>query len=284
MRALLALALVGCGPNLQTLASKRHYREAVCAANDGSGDDRAFVRRALTKDADPHIHVEVVRHDQLARALAGASSGERDRIAGRAQFVRVQLRTHVVPVDGLDASVDLVEPGGGSLGHPATWEQLAEVTGEKLPPKQTHSSYLHGGTLLRGAAAFFTLGLSLPFTTFRRRSYETDAPDEAYLMSAPLAHALRDATAYGGGCRAVPSRSTGHGLACTWYLAIDPADRQREVALSVSLAYRSARKTEGHCAVRETQTIKLGRIDALAQRTTKTFGPRMRALRDFTIE
>ncbi len=285
--ALILAFATGCGPQLQTLASQHHYREAVCAAADGSGDDRDFVRRALVGDLNPQLHVEVVRPDQLDRALAGR--GDLDRITGRVRFVRVRLETNVLPVDDLDADITFTS-NGVVVAAPIEWSTLAAITEEKLPPQETYSTYAHSGTAWRGLAAFFTLGMSLPFTTFRKRSYSADAPLPVYERTAPAAFRLRAAMLDGHGCRHSLARTSGNGLTCTWYAALDPATAG-PIQLDLTLAYSAQRvrhrdswRTQDGCRVTHPIAIQLGEIRTLEARTTRTFGPRMRPLRELTLD
>ena len=285
--ALLLAFATGCGPQLETLASQHHYREAVCAAADGSSDDRAFVRRTLVADLNPQLHVDVVRPDQIDRALGGR--GDLDRITGRARFVRVRLETNVLPVDDLDANIAFTSKGV-VVGAPIEWSTLAAITDERLPLQETYSTYAHRGTAWRGVAAFFTLGMSLPFTTFRTRTYFTDAPLPVYERTAPAAFRLRAAMLEGRGCRDAPSLSSGHGVTCTWYAALD-RKTAGPIQLDLSLAYASKRapgrgswRSPETCRVSHTIAIPLGTVRDLETRTTKTFGSRTRALRELTLE
>jgi hypothetical protein len=289
MRVLGLLALVGCGPSLTTLTKHHHYREAVCAAEDGSNDDRDHVRRALARDADVHVHVALI--DEVH--LSGVIGPHARELSRRMQLARIQLTTNTLPIDELSGSVDMLGDGK-PLTSAVTWETLAAATGEKLPPKRTDSTYLTGGNFLRGVGVFFTFGMSLPFTRFRPQSYEVDAPHHEYERMAPLSTALQDAM-HPRGCSPRRGRGGGIGLACTFYVAIDPTASDRDVRLEVEVAYLAKRDRRNEydwrderCRVQQRASIPLGRLRELDLRIARMFGPherpRMRVLRELTFD
>lgn len=272
------IVVVGCGPRLETLTSQHHYREAVCAAADGSSGDRAYVGGALIRDLDPSVHVEVIERAHLAHALD--QRGDPDEISRRARFVRVRLESNVIPVDDVDAGIAFTA-GGRTVGAPVTWPILAMITGERLPPQVPYSTYAHRGTYAKLLLAFVTGGVSLLYVPFRRRSYLEDAPRSEYLKVAPAASALRDAM-QPDRCTSLPGRD-GLGMSCTWYAAIDPSV-EGPLELELAVAYAARRVThDPACRLQRSYTIPLGDARELATRMPRTFGPRMRPLRELTL-
>src|SRR5688572_19465624 len=87
--------LAGCGPSLSGLVREKHYREAVCAAHDGSDSDKRAVARALGVDAGLYVHVHVVPKEEL-RAILGDAT---DKVSARAQLARVRVQSNRLPVD-----------------------------------------------------------------------------------------------------------------------------------------------------------------------------------------
>jgi hypothetical protein len=279
MRALAWLVLAACGPQLDRLVEQRHYREAICAASDGSAEDRDVVKRALAADAGVLVHVEMIRAEHLW-PLLGSST---DDVMQRARFARVRVQSNQLPVDDIDIDVAFLhdrEPA--SL--PISWTSLASATAERLPDKRTRRTYNHPGTYLKAIGALFTFGLSLALID--ERTVEVDAPDSAYRGTAPRAHALRHAMLEARSCAERPAfhgRATG--VSCEWYVAIDPAP-QRELSLEVTVRYAAAREQRhgsDRCRLAETSTIRLGPAADLDAKTSWLFGPRMRELSRLTI-
>ncbi len=137
--------------------------------------------------------------------------------------------------------------------------------------------------------AFFTFGMSLPFTRFTKRTYTTEAPAAVYERTAPAAYRLRTAMDGGGGCRRAPARTRGTGVSCTWYAALDPT-ATGPVQLEVTLAFTANRvestrwRSSNTCRVSRTTTIRFGPLHDLEARTTRTFGTSLRPLRELTFE
>jgi hypothetical protein len=274
-RAVIAIAVAsGCAPRLSELVDDHHYREAVCAAHDGGSEERSVVTRAIARDARAQLHVEIVHATHLERVL-----GPDDPVSAVGRFARVRLQIDAIPVDDLVATIALRDANGGVAAVPVDWTVLAALTGETLPPAVTYSTYLHAGTFWRALGAVFSLGMSLPFTTFREREVSVQAPDEHYRARAPRAHALFHAMP-AGGCTLARSRlgTASKGLSCEWFVAI-VATPSRLVHLDVTLTYSAKRaRGDAECAVAGRSTIALGRVDDLALAVSRRFGARTRPL------
>jgi hypothetical protein len=280
MRALAIIALCGCGPNLHALAEHRHYREAICAARDGSSGDRDEIGAALDADAGLVVHVQAVSPTQLA-ALLGNDAAP---IAERARFVRVEVQTSSLPVDGLTLGTEL-DDGATPIASRVNWESLARITGETLPPKTRDTTYLTNGNVVRGLGAFLTLGLAPLATAVMGSSYfkpgvvEVDAPDAEYKERAPRAHTLyhamedRDCTHTG------PLSRDATGARCTWFFAMD-RDVRAAAELKVIVRY-SATRADDHdppCIVERVRRISLGHAADLDTTVEQMFGSQMRTL------
>ncbi|MBA3540030.1 MAG: hypothetical protein H0T79_10410, partial [Deltaproteobacteria bacterium] len=228
-------------------------------------------------------HVEMVRAEHLERLLGSAT----DDVNRRARFARVRVQTNVLPVDEVRPRIALSHADRSRAGTPITWSALAAATHERLPPQVTRSTYMHLGTIAKAVGAFFTLGMSLPFTTFTTRQVLVDAPDEAYLALAPLAHALHTAMQRSQPCSIIPAREGGGvGAACEWFVMLDPDPRA--VQLDVTLTYVAQRNHQRYappksCVLEATASIELGRVDELDARTAQLFGLRTRTLGQLAI-
>jgi len=275
--------LAGCGPSLGGLVEAKHYREAICAAHDGGEDARTEVGRALDKDADLQVHVHVVSEEELRPVLGEATSG----VLARGRLVRVLAESNVLPVDALGIEASFVTEGGLVAGLSASWETLAWVTQEKLPPRRREETYATPGNVLRGGAAVLTLGLSLLFTEFEPGSVEVDASPSEFARMAPLATRLRITTERGG-CHSptLPalSSATGAGQRCTFYFVLDDVSRA-PVFLDIKARYRAMRhnaeslsEPDRQCAVERTFQVPLGPPAGIEEVARKKFGPRMRGL------
>lgn len=272
-RAILVVAMAGCAPQLSQLVEHHHYREAVCAAHDGSASDRTRVSRSIARDANAHLHVEMVQPPHLENVL-----GPGDTLNAVARFARVRLQLDVIPVDRVDATIELRDAKGERAAVPVAPMTLATMTGEPLPLPIQHATYLHSGTFWRVLGAVATVGLSLPFTRFTQRVYAVEPPGEAYRAEAPRAYELWLAMP-NRGCTVVPSRigTKSQGLSCEWFIAI-LALPATSVKLDVTLAYSANRLRGDACDLSETTSIPLGRVDELALVTSRRFGARMRRL------
>jgi hypothetical protein len=226
--ALLSLAIVGCGPSATTLVAEKHYREALC-----SESDRAFVAKALWEDTNAHLHLHVVTAEEMASLIGDQPTSS---IRERARIVRLTLETNRLPVDGMRVSI---------TGEPAvittpTWDRLAQLTHETLPPMEKRTTSLTGRNIINVGAIFFTGGLwLLTDPRWSEREYYVEPSSEKYRAQAPLAFALRDATSVGGACSgstASANEEAPVGLFCTTYLVIDRVDPQ-PVDLVLSFEY-----------------------------------------------
>jgi hypothetical protein len=265
---------------VRSLVTKRHYREAVCAAHDGSDRDRALVGRALDADAGLLAHVQVVTDDELRAALGPGLSTD----AVRGELVRVVAQSDLLPLDALDLSVAFTAEGGRAAALPATWETLAWATREALPPHRTTQTYLTGGNVLRGAAAFFTLGFSLLFSDFRPDAVAVEAPLSEYERLAPIATRLH-ATTERARC-SNHSFSAGAGQRCEWYFVLDAVSRD-PVTMELTVRYTARRaggsETEPEsCALTRSFRMQLGPPAEIVAQTRARFGDTARPVTELT--
>ncbi|UQA55425.1 hypothetical protein [Polyangium aurulentum] len=277
------LLVAGCGPSLGGLIEAKHYREAICAATDGTEGARAEVASALDKDADLQVHVHVVTAEELQPVLGSAT----EKVIERGRLARVMVDSNVLPVDTLEIEASFVTDGGFVAGLDAGWEALAWVTQEKLPGRHREETYATPGNLLRGGAAVLTLGLSLLFTDFQPGMVEVDAPPSEFARMAPLATRLR-ATTERGGCKSAampaPSSAAGAGQRCTFYFVLDNVSRM-PVLLELKARYAATRHnaeslayTHRECAVERTFRVPLGPPAGIEEAARRKFGTRMRAV------
>jgi hypothetical protein len=273
--AALCFAWTGCGPSVRQLVADKHYREAICAADGGGRDTRMLVEEALWSDLDLHLHLQPVPDEALARVVGDDAA----RISDRALFVRILLRTNVVPVDGLQLKASLEREEGTSGGAAVSWEALSWATGEPLPPKQEYETYATAANVRRGLAAIPTFGLSLLFSPFQRERRIGDAPLEVHRRTAPLATRLHGEMAYHGCRELAPPGSAGLGKACTGFLVVDrsvdePLSVRVELTVGAEKEPRRLRH-EGRCTVSRTIRIPVGRPAELAKGEGAASGRRM---------
>src|SRR5262245_21052689 len=102
------LTIGGCGPNLQSLVRAKHYREAICAGEEGNDGDRNLVGQALDKDADLLLHMHVVSNDELRPVLGDKT----DAAMSRARLVRVNMQSNVLPLDRMEIDGHFVTQDG----------------------------------------------------------------------------------------------------------------------------------------------------------------------------
>lgn len=279
--ALLLLA-VGCGPSLKELLPSKHYREAVCYARDGSERDRGEVQKALMADADMTLHVHALTPDELRGVLGDAT----DAFTARTTIARVRVQTNALPVDGLDVVAAVASDG--TKAEPVTWDSLASVTKEPLPPHRQEKSYATVGN----AIAVLTFGLSLLFGVGGdSRTVDVDAPHEDYARMAPRATALHDALR-SAGCSAVPSSKATIGRACEGYFLIDTT-RDAPVRLEIAVRYVAKREgaqvddmqvpePEKRCELTAQSAVPLGRSRDLGRGTLAMFGKGPRRLAEIS--
>jgi hypothetical protein len=285
MRSLaFVIAATGCGPSLHALAEHRHYREAICGAHDGSSDDRREVGAALDADAEIAVHAHAITTRQLAGVVGDAA----EPIAERTRFVRVEVQTNALPVDGLEVATQL-DDGYTPIASPVDWDALARTTSESLPRKRTTTTSVTGGNVLRVLGAIATAGLAPlgaavighPFT-FDERTIEVDAPDDDYARVAPHAHALFHAMEGGCGPTGPMLSRQAIGTRCTWFFAMDRGLRA-PAEIRLTIRYRAAREVGEHpgqppCEVERVQRISLGRTGELDATFEREFGSRMHTL------
>lgn len=265
------LVVAGCGPQLDQLVAKRHYREAICAAHDGSAGDRDAVQRALAADARALVHVDMMRTEQLARVVGDAA----EAVTRRARFARIRVRTDVLPVDDLEVAAAFTRGGRELASVPVNWSSLAAATGEPLPPQVARTTYAHPGTTLKVLGAVLTAGALLPFIRFDQREILVDAPRSEYDKLAPRASALLDAMAEYRFC----VEGSARGISCSWFVAIGGIDPSARIQLDVMLRYRAKRtRYPDACTVEQTISIPLGRVAELDATTARIFGSQMRPL------
>lgn len=293
MKPMIAIVLAtlafacGCGGALPAAVSAKHYREAICGAYDGSDSDKAFVADALATDADVYVHVHVVTQEELA-AIVPTGAGP---IHQRAHFVRVIVRSNELPVDGLELTGGFRGRGKEVVAAPIDWKSIAWVTDEKLPPKREAQTSVTFGNIGRVALAGLTLGLSLPFTQFDRRTIMIDAPYEEYKRTAPKTTALVDAFSRRGGCRATTLIEKGGGFAgqhCEGWFVVERTSTEA-VQLHVTSTYTSKRigvptsapDEERICTVKSDRAVDLGAasdLETTAQRVWAGPGRSIEAL------
>lgn len=268
--------LAGCGPSVHGLVQAKHYREAVCAAQDGTADDQDLVARALDKDADIYVHVHTVSENELQPILGldTLTALERGRI------VRVSLQSNILPLDNLELSAKFTTANGKTSGVPADWPTLAWLTHEKLPPKRKAETYVTGENFLKSLGVLFTAGFSLLFTNFHPATYEIDAQPWEFKQSAPKAYALHETTQQGGCSK--HRASAGAGKKCAFYFILDTVSKE-PVSLQIDVNYISMRKTsksEGErCVVPRSATVPLGKPQEIEKISRERFGDRMQPVR-----
>ncbi len=269
----------GCGPNLQSLVQAKHYREAICAAQDGDTEDRRMVGRALDKDADLHLHVHVVSKDELQPVLGYATNAT----IARGRILRVGMQSNVLPIDSLELQGTFVTDAGRTAGLVADWSTLALITNEKLPPNRVEQTYATGENFLKGGAAILTGGLSLLFTNFHQGNVEVQAPYSEFVRLAPHASALHNTTATAG-CTAIGA-ADGAGRKCVWYFVLDNISRT-PVAFELETSYVSLRQTgkqspdvEEKCLVKRPIRISLGKPEDIEKTSRDLFGDKMQSVR-----
>lgn len=278
LAALACASAIGCGGSLPAAVSAKHYREAICGAFDGSDSDRAFVADALASDADVFVYAHVVTGEELATILPADAA----KVHARAHFVRVVVQSNELPVDGLELFGGFRGRGKEVVAAPIDWTSMAWVTDEKLPPKHAETTSITAGNIGRIALAGLTMGLSLPFTSFDRRTIMVDAPHAEYERMAPKATALVDAFSGRGGCRLTTLVERGGGLTgqrCEGWFVIERAN-PASIELHVATTYTSkrigvdstARDEDRICTVKSDRALDLGSAIEL-QRTVASLWP-----------
>lgn len=279
------LALSGCGPSVAGLVKDRHYKEAICAGQEGSWSTREMVGRALDADAALLIHAHVASADELRAVLGGST----DQVLERARLVRVSAQSNVLPIDALGIHAAFMTGRGQRAAVIANWTTLAWLTQEKLPPKRVEETYVTGENVLKGGAAVLTLGLSLLFTDFEPGYVEVDAPLSEFERIAPLASRLHRTTERGG-CLDITLSASGAGQRCTWYFLVDNISRA-PVSLELTTRYvaqrvgiESGTTEELTCVIERRYEFALGPPPGMEAVVKESFGGEMRFVRDVMRE
>lgn len=277
------LTLGGCGPSLKSLVDAKHYREAICAGQEGNEGDQNLVGQALDKDADLLVHIHVVSTDDLRPVL-----GEKTEAAAkRAKLVRVNVQSNVLPIDKMELNGTFVADTGRIAAVTADWLSLALMTNESLPKQRVQQTYLTGENFLKGGAAFFTLGWSLLFTNFNPGSVLVDAPLSEYMSMAPHAAALHRA-AGDNGCGSL-GIGDGAGRRCTWNFVLDNVS-SLPVGFNLETRYISTRqRTKPYpeevktCALVRRVHVPLGSPQEIEKIVREKFGEQMVPVRNVAI-
>jgi len=218
------LGLTACGPNLQSLVSHRHYREAICAT-EGDAAQRD-VARAIGDDADLHFHLHRVTEAELRDVLPE----ETPVVLSRGDLVRLRVVSQGLPIDGYALTAQLEDRRGAGEAELASWASLAKLTGEKLPGRHVDKTYATGRNVLLGLGTLLTAGLPLLFTggSYFKPGYVSVAPGHSeYSRVAPLTTKLHDAIAFNG-CEPRDAVDGGHVHArCDAYFVVSNLDRGR---------------------------------------------------------
>jgi hypothetical protein len=276
MLTTLALATVACGPSVRPLVEARHYREAVCAANDGV--EPALVRSALARDSAIAVHAQRVNHGQLD-ALEARLPGDPPVSVS---LLRIDAQSNALPLDGLELEVSVAGRSSGVIARPATFERFVELTRERLPPHHTTLSWWNEANSLRGLAALATGGVSLLFAPFRQEA--VSIPPSAYELAraAPRATALLALT-NGAGCRAHVDGV--RGARCRWYwLVVAAPDAEVELSLSAraSADRTERRRDEDRCSLTVRAEVSLGPARRLGATLDRMFDGRALPLVELT--
>lgn len=274
-----SLFLTGCGPSIHSLVQAKHYREAVCAAQDGTADDLESVARALDKDADVYVHVHTVSEPELQSVLGLDAPGALDR--GR--IVRIGLQSNILPLDDIELEAKLVTTDGKTAGVAADWPTLAWLTHEKLPAKRTTETYVTADNFLKSVGVLFTAGLILLFTDFHPATYQVDAPLWEFKQLAPRAYAIHETTQKGG-CSNLDA-SKGAGKKCTFYFILDSVSKV-PVSVQIDARYVSMRQTKtstednkDRCIVPRSAKLLIGTPQEFEKVTRERFGDQMQSVR-----
>lgn len=286
-RALIPLALLvgllggpsGCAPRVATLVQHKHYREAICAAHDGGARRRGLVSDALAQDTELYLHVHRMDRAELETIVGDAAAAA--AVLERVHLVRITARTNSLPLD--DLGLDLTVRGDrmGAAAAPVSWETLSVATGEPVPSPQQYATYATVGNVLRALGVVFTVGVSLRFTRFRRRTFTRAASwgehERQMPVAARLMRALEHTHCEGAGLSASAGDA---GLRCTGYFVFD---RSPHASWSLTLAQTYVANGDASCSHRRISTVELGRAEEWSER----FGSSMRridALPSKTVE
>ena len=276
MLGMVCLGAIGCAPRLSALVEHKHYREAICAADDGGQRARQRVAEALVADTDTYVHVQ--RLDGRELVALGVGPELAYEVLSRVNLVRIVVRTNTLPVDELSLEVTVQGEDMGAAAAPVGWETLAVATGEQVPAAQQVRSYATIGNVLRGVGVVMTGGLSLKYTNFQPRLRTLPATLDVYMRDMPRAAALLEALppihCEGIGLRA---NELGGGQRCTGYFVFDRSPAT-QWTLTVAQTYVATREVAGGgaCSHQRTTSAAIG----ASEEWSAVFGPRMRRLEE----
>lgn len=283
--AAIAVSTLACGPSVRALVADRHYREAVCAADEGR--EAELVGRALDSDANIVLHAQVIDGAEVRAALSGPEVrsgrvGLTGRDDGDAVLLRISAQSDTLPIDTIELSVIAGALDGRAVALGTSWGALAWATGEPLPPRRLVDTYITGANALRAGAALMTAGLSLLFTRFRSETVSADPLPADYERVAPRASRLHALTSRAG-CFPHESGAAG-GVRCEWFF-VYASRSDAPLAVVLTARYAADRTDPEHtlrsvCAVTRRAHFTLGARATLAADLDARFGPRSRALRE----
>jgi hypothetical protein len=263
---------LGCAPRVATLVEHKHYREAICAAHDGGARRRDRVSEALANDTGLYLHVERLEAAELAPIVGSGATAA--ALLERVHLVRIRARTNTLPIDDLGFDLSIQGDQQGAAAAPLAWETLAFATGEPIPGPRRYETYATLGNALRAVGAVVTVGMSLPFTRWGKRTVEMPAPLETYEQQMPVAAALMRglglARCEGAG---LSPRDGDAGLSCVGYFVFDRSPGTRW-SLVLTTLYVAGRGTppDPTCTYHRVTSVEIGTADEWSGR----FGPRMR--------
>lgn len=270
----LAVALLGgalgCAPRVATLVQHKHYREAICAAHDGGEARRRLVSEALAADTELYLHVERIDAAELEPILGDPATVQ--AVLERVHLVRITARTNTLPIDDLGLWLEIHGDEMGAAGAPIGWETLAVATGERPPGPHQYETYATVGNALRILGAVVTVGVSLRFTRFGKRTVTMAAPPQEYASRMPIAAALVQAlpAPYCEGA-GLSARDGEAGLSCHGTFVLD---RSPSARWTLTFSQTFVVDGDAQCSHRRVSRVEIGRTDEWST----VFGPRMRRL------